>query len=156
LGAKVVEKTPLDDWLEISLIALLIIASWIAIMLLVSAGAGWRRLADFYSADRPFEGKKFFLQSARLRYRMSYNNILTIGANPEGIHVSVFFPFTVGHPTLFVPWEEVSAEAKHVWWIGIVLLQFSRCPSIPFWISRRLADKLVQASGVQFIKEEDI
>jgi hypothetical protein len=140
----------LDDWLEISLIALLITVSWISIMLLVSAGAGWRRLAEFYRADRPFEGKKFFLQSARLRYRMSYNNILTIGANSEGIHVSVFFPFTLGHPPLYFPWHDVSARAERMWWIDIVVLQFSKCPSIPFFISKRLADKLKGASGIQF------
>ena len=140
----------MEDWLEISLIALLITVSWVVIMLLVSAGAGWRGLAEFYRADRPFEGKKFFLQSARLRYGMSYNNILTIGANSEGIHVSVFFPFTVGHPPLFFPWYDVSATAKRVWRFDVLTLQFSRCPPIPFLISKRLADKLEGASGVKF------
>ena len=83
-----------------------------------------------------------------------YNNILTVGADPDGMYVSVFVLFRFGHPPLFIPWEDVSAEAKRVWLFNVVILKFARCPSIPFWISRKLADKLEMASGVQFIEQE--
>lgn len=133
---------------------ILVIIGFSVFMLLLAAGSGWRTLAEFYQADRAFEGKKFYFQSASLRYRMGYNNILTFGANGEGIHVSAPFPFAIGHPPLFFPWRDVVATTKPLWWTNAVMLEFNRCPSIPVWISIRLADKLVQASGGQFIKEQ--
>lgn len=156
-GDSPVSRSPhLEDWLNISAMVLLCVAGWIILMVLIAAATGWRRLAEFYRADYSFSGKKFLFQTASLRAGMGYNGALTIGVNSEGMHVSVIFPFRFGHPPLFFSWGDVSSTAKRVWRIDTVVLQFSRCPSIPFGISKRLADKLAQASSGQFMKEEDI
>ncbi len=143
----------MQNWPNISLIVLLCIAGWVILMNLISVLTGWRRFAEFYRAERPFSGKKFFAQRARLRAGMGYNGVLTIGADPQGLYVSVFVVFGFGHSPLFIPWEDVSATAKRVWRINMVILQFSKCPSIPFWISKRLADKLAMASGHQLVDD---
>jgi hypothetical protein len=149
----------MEIWSETTFIILLAVMGWIALTYLIApyiaAFTGWRRLAEFYHANVPFSGRKFYAQSARLRARGSYNNVLTVGANPEGMYVSVFVLFRSGHPPLFIPWEDVSAEAKRVRWVNVVILNFARCPDIPFWISRKLANQLEQASGVQFISESN-
>ena len=134
----------------------LFIVGWIVLMRLISAGTGWRSLARFYRSERPFSGKKYHAQSARLRAGMGYNYILTIGADPQGLYVSVFFLFGAGHPALFIPWADISGVAKRVWKVEVVLLSFERSPKIPFWISRRLADNISQASGAQFFSDESV
>lgn len=145
----------MENWLAIFPKVALFIIVWSIIMLLIAAGGGWRSLAEFYRADRSFEGRRFYFQSARLRYGMGYNHILTIGANSEGIYISAPFPFAIGHPPLFFPWQDVSATTRRMWRADFVILEFSKRPSVPMWISIRLADKLTQASAGQFIKEED-
>ncbi len=86
---------------------------------------------------------------------MGYNNILTIGADSRAMYVSIFILFRLAHPPLIITWTDISAEAKRIWRINVVILHFAKYPSIPFWMSRRLADKLEQASGVKLVNEEN-
>jgi hypothetical protein len=141
------------DTIYIVLFIALFVAWWIVVMNVIAAASGWRQLAGSYRARALFSGKKFYACGARLRVGMGNNNVFTVGADPEGMYVSVFALFRPGHPPLFIPWEDVSTEVKRIWWINGVTLRFTRCPSIPFWISRRLADKLEMASDVRFISE---
>ncbi len=140
---------------KIILIVIACAAGWVILMNLVAMLTGWKMLAEFYREQWPYSGEKFRGQRASLRWGMGYNGVLTIGANTEGLHASVFPPFQFGHAPLFIPWEEISATTKRVWRINIVLLQFSRCPSVPFCISRHLADRLEQASGFKLNAEQD-
>ena len=50
------------------------------------------------------------MQSAAMRWLTHYNNVLTVGADSEGLFLVPFFLFRVGHPPLFVPWAEITAE----------------------------------------------
>jgi hypothetical protein len=70
--------------------------------------------------------------------------------------MSIFFLFRAGHPALFIPWADISGVTKRVWKVRVVILRFERCPKIPFWISKRLADNISQASGVQFFSDESV
>lgn len=155
-GKGVIGSLPcMRNWPDIALIVLLFIATWVAVVNIISLLGGWRSLGKSYRADRPFSGQRFWFQSAGLRTMTSYNNVLTIGANEEGLYLSVFFLFRFGHPPLFIPWEDISGTPKRVLWMKTVKLQFQKCPSVPVSISKRLADKLERASGVQFIADKD-
>jgi hypothetical protein len=67
-----------------------------------------------------------------------------------GIYLSILFPFRIAHPTLFIPWEDVSVKGERRRWLSPrVELRFAKCPFVPFLISRKLAAKLSQASGAR-------
>ena len=127
---------------------------WMLIVKLISKAGGWGALAASYKAAYPFEGTKFRFQSARLRRKTSYNNALTVGANRDGIYLKMSFIFRIGHPPLFIPWEDVSTTTTRVWWTTTIKLEFAKCPKVPLTIRKRLAEKLEGASGMILVDEE--
>jgi hypothetical protein len=123
------------------------IAVWCAIVFLLSLVSGWRELSEYYRSAAPFHGARFWFQSLSMRVRVGYNNCLVVGTNTEGLHVSIVFPFRIGHPPLFFPWIDISATEKRGFFFRGFELRFSRCPSIPFVISKRLMNKISEPSG---------
>ena len=81
---------------------------WIGVSLSVARLGGWATLATFYCFSGSFNGDCWRFQSGELRWKIGYNNGLTVGANPTGLYLSVFFLFRLGHPDLFVPWADIS------------------------------------------------
>jgi hypothetical protein len=130
------------------------IVFWVVIVKLIARTGGWRALAASYKAAYPFEGTKFRFQSARLRRKMSYNNVLTVGANRDGIYLKMSFIFRIGHPPLFIPWEDVSVSTARVMWTTTIKLEFAKCPKVPLMIRKRLAKKLEDASGMILTEEQ--
>jgi hypothetical protein len=130
------------------------IAFWVVVHSLISVLSGWWNVAIFYKAERPFSGQKFRFQSANMRVWMSYGNCLIIGSDPTGLYISIFSPFRIAHPPLFIPWEDISGKPARVFWINKVELCFEKCPEIPFTLSKRLAKKIERASGMILLDEE--
>ena len=80
---------------------------------MISRASGWALLARRFTAVEPFAGESWGWQSARFRGWCSYNNCLTVGANQEGLYLSVMtimLPFRFFHPALMVPWREIEVE----------------------------------------------
>jgi hypothetical protein len=126
---------------------LVFIAVWCGIVFLLSLVSGWRELSEYYRTVAAFNGPRFWFQTASMRLRVGYNNCLIVGANTEGLHVSILFPFRIGHPPFFFPWVDISVTEKRGFLLRGFELRFSRCPSIPFVISKRLVNKISEASG---------
>lgn len=126
------------------------VALWILVMIILSRLGGWHELAKSYRAHDSRSGERFRFQSASLRWGTNYNGCLTLDVNMYGMYLSVFFPFRIAHPTLFIPWEDVIVKRLRGKWFPTVELSFVRDPTIPFMISRKLAAKLSQASGYRF------
>jgi hypothetical protein len=114
---------------------------------IVSKLSGWDALARTYGMPQPFSGKRFRLCSVRMRFGASYNNCVTFGSDSAGLHIWIWPIFRVGHPPLFIPWEDISFGEKRGRIRKLVRLQFMRCPSVPFMIFESLAEKLKDASG---------
>jgi hypothetical protein len=123
------------------------IAVWCGIVFFLSLFSGWQELSQYYRPPAPFNGPRFWFQTASMRLRVGYNNCLIVGANKEGLHVSILFPFRIGHSPLFFPWVDISVAEKRGFLLRGFELGFSRCPSIPFVISKRLMNKISKASG---------
>jgi len=110
--------------------------------------SGWWELSRIYKAMVSPDGKRFWFQSASMRMGTNYGNCLIVGVNREGIRLSVLFLFRIGHPPLFIPWPDVSmSEKRFLFFFKQVELRFAKCPSIPFVISRRLMDRISDATG---------
>ena len=127
---------------------------WACLCYFISVLGGWRSLARVYPASQFLPGERFRFRSAWMGAGINYRISLTLEANTQGLHISVFLPLRIGHPSLFIPWEEISAEPEMFFWLRKANLQFAKCPEIPFSISIKLAEKLSQASGFLFKVEE--
>jgi hypothetical protein len=106
---------------------------------------GWRKLAKTYRASNPFFGRKFYFQSASMKRMTNYNRVLIIGANREGLFLSVLFIFRLGHPPLFIPWAEISFKEKEEKFFDRCEITLARCPDIPIMISKGLMEKITRS-----------
>jgi hypothetical protein len=75
-------------------------------LLLISSLGGWRQLADTFPANGPPTGTRFRMQSGSVGW-VNYSGCLTVYSSPDGIYLSVMWPFRLGHPPLFIPWTEI-------------------------------------------------
>lgn len=126
---------------------------WIGVSILTSHIGGWASLARLYACSDGFSGDRWSFQSGQMRGMANYGNCLTIGANSQGLYLSILFLFRIGHPALFIPWREVSVTRKKVLWFKRVQLHLGRDLSIPLQISERLASKLKQSAGTSWPAE---
>ncbi len=113
---------------------------------LIARGGGWSMLAGFYRASGSFLGECWRFQSAQMRWRMGYNNCLTVGSSPEGLYLSMLFLFRAGHPPLFIPWTEISIHSGAGFLSSSVEFRFRQAPTIPFRVSERLSRKIADAA----------
>jgi hypothetical protein len=65
-------------------------------------------------------GRRCFMQYGVVG-NIYYRSILTIHTAPNGFYLSVWLPFRIGHPPLFIPWQEVrNATTYPFWWFEMV------------------------------------
>jgi hypothetical protein len=78
---------------------------WCGVVYLMSR-MGWNKLAEHHQTDleRP---NNAVLTSGTLRSIINYSGMLYLGSTEDGIHLSVMKLFSVGHPSLFVPWDSI-------------------------------------------------
>ena len=131
------------------LIALLAVAGfaavWAAILSLIAAVSGWRRLAQAYPLTSSFSGRRWRFRSARMRWATNYNGCLTIGANVRGVHLGVLCAFRLGHPPVFVPWPEVRMTAHKGRVFRYLDFTFARAPGVVVGVDERLARIILRA-----------
>lgn len=125
----------------------IVVGTWVAVSVLISHIGGWATLARQYGCAGEFVGPRWKLQSGQMRYLVGYNNCLTLGANREGLYISLALPFFLGHQPLFVHWRDISVTRKKVLWLKQVRLGLGREAPVPLQISERLADKLKASAG---------
>ena len=96
----------------IVLFPFLFVGMWCAVSLLLSTLGGWRHLAESFPATDQPRGRRFFMQSGKVG-SVNYGSCLTIYSTPNGLYLSVWFPFRLGHPPLFIPWSAVRHATTH-------------------------------------------
>ena len=132
---------------------LFLAAVWTGASWLVAIVSGWRRLSEAYPARLPFTGKHWWFQSAEMGRRSRYGGTLIVGANHEGMHLSVLLPFRVAHPPLFIPWSDITMrEQKSRFSSTRMELAFQKVPGVPMKISAALARKLQEAAGKPYVR----
>ena len=126
----------------------------IGLFFLVGRISGWATLATLYRLSGEFIGECWRFQSAEMRWKIGYNNCLTIGANASGLYLSVFFLFRFGHPNLFIPWPDISVSLKKSLFTPCMEFRFRQAPTIPFRVNEKLGQRIAQASGRAWPGEE--
>ena len=114
---------------------------WTFVLWIISHVAGWQTLARHYHTTRPFSGKTFRFQSARLN-RASYSGVLEIGVNEEGIRLVPFFLFRPFHKPLFIPWYDIQTEPATGFLIKMIRLSFTAAPKVKISLYQRTFEKI--------------
>lgn len=126
----------------------LLVAVFVLVLgLSISHISGWAWLAQRYRCEEGFSGDRLRFRSAAMRYWSHYGNCLTMGANPQGLFLSMSVPFLVGHPPLFIPWSEVTVRRGRFLWSKYVELRLGRELGIAFRISEGVAASLAAWAG---------
>lgn len=152
--ALLVEPLPFPPVIAMIVFPLLFAGAWLFAGWSVGRLSGWHKLAQRFAlqGDLPREGWRF--SSARMRWGMNYNNCLTIGSSPAGLYLAMPWAFRIGHPALFIPWNEISHQPTSILWMDMVRFDLGREDSVPFTVRRRLADQIQQAAGVSWPSEQ--
>jgi hypothetical protein len=103
------------------LFPIFVLGMWCAVSLVLSTVGGWRRLAESFPVRGQPSGRRFNMQGARVG-QVHYGGCLTIYSSPDGIYLSVWPPFRLGHPPLFIPWNAVhhAMTRRFLWFESVV------------------------------------
>ena len=126
---------------------------WVAMLVLIGKWSGWTSLARDYCCTEPFTGSRWHFQCGQLRWFCSYNNCLTVGGDARGLYMSIFPLLRVAHPSLFIPWREISVSRDKVLWIKQVKFVLGHELRIPLTVRERLAQRLQEAAGSSWPSE---
>lgn len=81
----------------------LLSALWSGVVFLMSYLSGWQRLALKYKA--PLPTRRLYTGISGRIGGVSYNGILRLGFNENGLYLHVMSLFGIGHPPLLFPWS---------------------------------------------------
>jgi hypothetical protein len=137
--------------------ALFFVMAWTVALSLIARLSGWSALAERYEAVDPFEGPtRRFQTIAMSRFKLvpaTYGNIVNIGADARGLHLSLFLPFRPFHPRLVVPWSDLHAAPKQFLLWARAELTAAGAPEIKIAIPGPAAAWLAERSGGRFVFE---
>lgn len=91
------------------------VAFWCLVVKAISM-TGWRQLATHYQTNALPPSQWYGLGQALLGMAR-YQGVIRAGVSPEGLALTVIFPFRAGHPPMLVPWSAIGAvyAEKHFW-----------------------------------------
>jgi hypothetical protein len=133
----------------ISLLTVLVVLTvWTGVSRLLAGLGGWARLAELYP-DRSdlVEGETVSWQSGSVG-PVSYNSCLKLQATREGLRLSTHFFFRVGHPPLWIPWDQLHGISRRT----VIFRQFLVVDvgrpavarlALPVWIETYLPNRSV-------------
>jgi hypothetical protein len=127
---------------------------WLLVGATISVMGGWFSLAKVYRTQVPFDGTRWRMQSAQMRWLANYNNVLTIGVSPQGLYLASMFLFRFMHPPLLVPWSEIKVRRSNGWAFEYVIFTMGHDLAIPLRIRAKLAAKLRNSAGNSWPVEE--
>jgi hypothetical protein len=107
---------------------------------------GWRHLAHSYPAERTSQGRTWYMEWGQIGLT-HYRAALILTATMEGLRIAVLFPFRIGHPPIFIPWEDLSAVRDRWTFIPVVHLVAAKVPSVRIKLSKRTAIAIAAAVG---------
>jgi hypothetical protein len=119
---------------------------WVFIVRRVARTSGWRDLATSYRAIAPFHGRKRCLQSGYVG-GVSHGGSLILGADADGLYMSVLAPSRFGHQPLYIPWSDVAVHGEKRAFINFSVLTFAKHPNATLRTYLRTARRLATWSA---------
>jgi hypothetical protein len=115
---------------------------WLSLSLVLSHLGGWAHLAARYRDHRREPGATYYFRTGAVG-AVNYRWCLVLRVCETGLRMSVWFPFRIGHPQLFIPWGEFhSAEVTRLLFIpfieAYVGLPVVATVRLPIWLRSHL------------------
>jgi hypothetical protein len=126
----------------------------VAACLLIARFGGWSALAARYRTERLFPAHQRRFQSGRMRTSISYNNILTVASDQQGIILGLPFFLRLAHPRLFIPWAEIEIEEPTQWFFLSVQTLLLGPERVPLRLRTSLVDFLLKAKAVSDLPDD--
>jgi hypothetical protein len=136
--------------MEYLFIAFLPILIWLAVNLYFSYTSGWTTLAKVYEFSKPFVGKKWQSVSGKMGTPESSNwmrHSLTVGANEEGLYLSISILFRLRCPPLFIPWGDISVSLEKGILTKYIKFNFSTTPAAYLSINENVGRQVLECRG---------
>lgn len=119
---------------------------WCLQSYLSSIASGWQSLIPRFASTSEYLGETLtirrFPREICMRWGIDYTNVVQLAPDEDGLHLSAFLPFRIGHPPLLIPWREIHEKTVDGLWRSYVLLILGNTERIPMRISKRLANDL--------------
>ncbi len=104
-------------------------------------------MAENYRLTTPFSGKKWRFCSAAFRRFVGYGSVLTVGANRDGLYLSMLFLFRLGHAPLLIPWQHVKKLKPSAFSVFSQPLALGEHTPVRVQISKDLVGRLEKEIG---------
>ena len=99
---------------------------WCGVSLLLSHIGDWSTLARHYP-NMVLPTLRTFYMSSGCVGSVSYRSCLVLRVCETGLRLSVLLPFRVGHPPIFIPWEEFrNISEDRAWFYSFVHAELGR------------------------------
>ena len=124
------------------------IGMWLGITTILGALSGWFNLQRRYPAGTEKSRLTLRMRSGRMGLGVYMSGLLTLSACPSGLRISVLRMFGPFQRAFTVPWEQIRAEPRTVFFMPSVKLSFG---GREFWnltIDARLWQRLIAHSSV--------
>lgn len=122
---------------------------------------GWHELSQYYPTRNPYQGKWIVhdLDEVEVRFNASDGvNSIRLGADAQGLYISMWIGFRPFHPPLFIPWSDVTAvRIKETPWLkkpNLVKYTFAMNPDIPVYVGTYIAEEIEKHAGGQWKMQE--
>lgn len=119
---------------------------WLFVSLLMSYLSGWQGLAKRYRATGDFDGPVWHRQSGQFGM-VGLRNVLHLGANHQGLSLSMMILFRFGYAPLFIPWSDIVASPKKKWFLHGMQYRLGGPTGPTLWVRADLAERVRQASA---------
>src|SRR5262245_465054 len=132
-------------------------AMWLGAVAGLAWASGWRALAERFRSARPVDGERFRFVTGWIgkskSFPVQYRGALFITISGEGFLLSMFFPFRLCSPPLFIPWTEVeSVTDEEAWFVNRAVVCIRGSPTIIMIAGRagqRIAEAYAQSSSAR-------
>ena len=85
---------------------------WFAVLTVMSLVGSWFWLARKFRAPQNYKPQQIARAQTGNVGVVSMNNVLNVGAAPEGLYLSLFRLFAFMQPPLLIPWSEIVAARQ--------------------------------------------
>ncbi len=126
--------------------SLFCVVFWLLGGWLIAQFGGWTSLGRVYGTKRKYEGALLKWRSAKLNW-VYYHTCLDLGADEEGLYLSMGYFFSLHHKNLFIPWSDIKTSQAEMLWGPMLVLHLEKAPKVLFEIHEKNVQLLKKMSG---------
>jgi hypothetical protein len=136
--------------LGVAAVFFLVVLVCILLSFVMAWWSGWALLARKFRARSKFTEKQYSLKDAKMRWPCEYWNCMIVGANSEGLFLSLQPVVKVFHPDLFIPWSEVHITSRNYFHFSGIGFELGNELRVPIFLCGDVVDDLEKAAGASW------